>query len=165
MKIFSTVQTKTLALKICGTLDVPLNVARTDTFSDGEKSTQLEDSVRGQRVFIIGATGNDSIMETLLMIDAAKRAAAESIIAVIPYFGYARQDKKEGVRGPIGAKLVADLLTTAGANEIVSIDLHAAQIQGFFNIPFDHIEGYSIFVSPSKAYTPICSRINQCREW
>jgi ribose-phosphate pyrophosphokinase len=145
-KIFATVGMNKLGQEIASYLGVPLGKSKCDTFSDGEKSPQFEETVRGQKVFIVGSSTNDNIMETLLMIDAAKRAAAGMIIVVLPYYGYARQDRKEGIRGPIGARLAGDLITMAGANEIISIDLHAAQIQGFLNIPFDHIEGYTIFL-------------------
>lgn len=138
-----------VALELHGQLLIKTHNA---VFSDGECAPQIEQTIRGQQVFIFGSTNNNEIMETLLTIDAAKRAAASSIVVVLPYYGYARQDRKDGIRGPVGAKLVADLLTVAGANEIVSIDLHAAQIQGFFNIPFDHIEGQAVFSKHLKVY-------------
>lgn len=147
-KIIATTKMQDLAREIVKELDgyaITLGKSSVQTFSDGECAPQLEESVRGQKVFVIGSTNNNDIMETLLTIDAAKRAAAESIVIVLPYYGYARQDRKDGIRGPVGAKVVADLLQAAGADEIISIDLHAAQIQGFFNIPFDHIEGQAIF--------------------
>lgn len=159
-KVIAIVGMKDLAQEIVTSLKKPeweiceLTLCKTsvEIFSDGECAPQIEETVRGQKVFIIGSTSSSQIMETLLTIDAAKRAAAESIIVVLPYYGYARQDRKDGIRGPIGAKVVADLLTAAGASEIVTIDLHAAQIQGFFNIPFDHIEGHAIFSKTIKAY-------------
>lgn len=147
-KIFTNTKEQELASGIVKSLFPKvrgLGKCRIDTFNDGEKSPQFEESIRGMQVFLIGSTSVD-IMELLLMIDAAKRASAGEIIAVVPYYGYARQDRKDGPRGAIGAKLVADLLTTAGANRIVTIDLHAAQIQGFFNIPVDHIEGHTVFI-------------------
>ena len=153
-KVIATTGMKELALSIVNELGEQfIDLCQSDNaiFSDGECAPQIKESVRGQKVFIIGSTNNKDIMETLLTIDAAKRAAAESIVIVLPYYGYARQDRKDGIRGPVGAKLVADLLTAAGANEIISIDLHAAQIQGFFNIPFDHIEGHAIFAKALKA--------------
>jgi len=144
-KIFSCSPQKVLASKIAECLFKPLGDAKLSTFKDGELSPHYNEVIRGHIVFIIGGTTQDTIMETLLMIDAAKRAASSEIVVVIPYYGYSRQDRKEGHRGPIGAKLVADLLTVAGANRIITVDLHAAQIQGFFNIPFDHISGHTIF--------------------
>lgn len=147
-KIIATSKMQDLAVEVVKELegyDITLGKSSVAIFSDGECAPQLEESVRGQKVFVIGSTNNNDIMETLLTIDAAKRAAAESIVIVLPYYGYARQDRKDGIRGPVGAKVVADLLQAAGADEIISIDLHAAQIQGFFNIPFDHIEGQAIF--------------------
>jgi ribose-phosphate pyrophosphokinase len=118
------------------------------TFSDGEFATAYEETVRGSHVFLIQSTfpPADNLLELLLMIDAAKRASAYKIVAVMPYFGYARQDRKDQPRVSIGAKLVADMLTTAGVDRIITMDLHADQIQGFFNIPVDHLHGSSIFV-------------------
>lgn len=145
VKIFSSSKTKWLATEVAQELGLELGKCKISTFSDGEISPQFEETIRGCQVFLFGSTCND-IMELLLMIDAAKRASAEEIVAVVPYYGYARQDRKEGARGAIGAKLVADLLTTAGANRVMTVDLHAAQIQGFFNIPVDHIGGHSVFV-------------------
>jgi ribose-phosphate pyrophosphokinase len=145
-RIFATTAMKDLTTQIVDLLHKPLGKSKCDIFSDGEKSPQFEESIREKKVFIVGATTNDHIMETLLMIDAAKRAAARKIFVVSPYYGYARQDRKEGARGPVGAKLVADLLTTAGCDEIISVDLHSSQIQGFLDIPCDHIEGHTVFI-------------------
>lgn len=115
-------------------------------FSDGEISTQFETTIRDSRVFIIGSTDTqENFFKMALAIDAAKRASAYEINAVIPYFGYSRQDRRDGTRGPIGAKLMADMLSAAGLNRLIVLDLHADQIQGFFNIPVDHIPGYHIF--------------------
>jgi ribose-phosphate pyrophosphokinase len=142
IKIFSGNSSMDLAKKICKKLDVPLGDAQVSTFSDGETRVEIDENVRGMDVFIIQSTCspvNISIMELLIMIDALKRASADRITAVIPYYGYARQDRKVVPRAPITAKLVADLLTTAGANRMLSIDLHAGQIQGFFNIPVDNL--------------------------
>lgn len=154
-KVLGTTKMKRLAEEIVtalsGEYNITLGKSANVIFSDGECAPQIEESVRGQKVFIIGSTNNNDIMETLLTIDAVKRAAADSIVIVLPYYGYARQDRKDGIRGPVGAKVVADLLQAAGASEIISIDLHAAQIQGFFNIPFDHIEGHAIFSKKLKA--------------
>lgn len=159
-KVLGTTKMKGLAEAIVtalsGEYNITLGKSSVATFSDGECAPQLEESVRGQKVFIVGSTNNNDIMETLLTIDAAKRAAAESIVIVLPYYGYARQDRKDGIRGPVGAKVVADLLTAAGANEIITIDLHAAQIQGFFNVPFDHIEGHAIFSKKLKSFIEGC---------
>jgi ribose-phosphate pyrophosphokinase len=131
-----------LARKICGNLGVPLGKANVTTFSDGETRVEINENVRGMDVFIIQSTCtpvNVTCMELLIMIDAMKRASADRITAVIPYYGYARQDRKVAPRAPISAKLIADLITTAGANRVLSMDLHAGQIQGFFNIPVDNL--------------------------
>jgi ribose-phosphate pyrophosphokinase len=131
-----------LAKKICDYLNLPLGGAKVSTFSDGEIQIELEENVRTKDVFVIQSTCapvNDNLVELLLMIDAFKRSSARRITAVVPYFGYARQDKKVAPRVPISAKLVADMLTVAGANRIITMDLHAGQIQGFFDIPVDNI--------------------------
>jgi ribose-phosphate pyrophosphokinase len=131
-----------LAKRISGHLNRPLGAAEIKTFSDGEIQIEIDENVRSKDVFVIQSTChpvNDNLMELLLMIDAFKRSSASRITAVIPYFGYARQDKKVAPRVPISAKLMADLLTTAGANRIITMDLHAGQIQGFFNIPVDNL--------------------------
>lgn len=121
---------------------------KVDTFSDGEISPQFMESVRDKKVFLVSSTTSPEKMLTLLLsIDAAKRASASEVIVVLPYFGYSRQDRKEGMRGAIGAKLIADLLQTAGASRIISIDLHAEQIQGFFDIPVNMIPGHVVFSS------------------
>jgi ribose-phosphate pyrophosphokinase len=140
--IFSGNSNPTLARKICEYLKMPLGGAKVTTFSDGEIQIEIEDNVRTKDVFIIQSTCfpvSHHLVELLLMIDAMKRASASRITAVIPYYGYARQDKKVAPRVPISAKLVADLITTAGANRIITMDLHAGQIQGFFNIPVDNL--------------------------
>ncbi|MFH1262881.1 MAG: ribose-phosphate pyrophosphokinase [Pseudomonadota bacterium] len=142
MKIFAGNSNLSLAKKICTYLGSPLGTAVVKSFSDGETWVEIDENVRGKDVFIIQSTStpaNDHLMELLVMIDAFKRASAERITAVIPYYGYARQDRKVAPRTPITSKLVADLLTSAGTNRVLAIDLHAAQIQGFFNIPFDHL--------------------------
>jgi ribose-phosphate pyrophosphokinase len=131
-----------LANKICNYLDLPLGGAKVGTFSDGEIQIEIDDNVRSKDVFVIQSTCapvNDNLVELLLMIDAFKRSSARRVTAVLPYFGYARQDKKVAPRVPISAKLIADLLTVAGAQRIITMDLHAGQIQGFFNIPVDNI--------------------------
>ena len=142
IRIFSGNANLDLARKICGNLGVPLGKANVTTFSDGETRVEINENVRGMDVFIIQSTCtpvNVTCMELLIMIDAMKRASADRITAVIPYYGYARQDRKVAPRAPISAKLIADLITTAGANRVLSMDLHAGQIQGFFNIPVDNL--------------------------
>ncbi|MBQ3115824.1 MAG: ribose-phosphate pyrophosphokinase [Clostridia bacterium] len=133
-----------LAEEIATELKLPLSNAEVGKFSDGEISVTLPQTVRGKDVFIIQSTSipvNDNLMELLIMIDACKRASAGRVTAVMPYFGYARQDRKARPRDPITAKLVADILTSAGADRVLTMDLHAAQIQGFFDIPVDHLYG------------------------
>lgn len=140
--IFSGNSNKALAKKICDHLKMPLGGAKVTTFSDGEIQIEIEDNVRTKDVFIIQSTCNPvshHLVELLLMIDAMRRASANHITAVIPYYGYARQDKKVAPRVPISARLVADLITQAGADRIITMDLHAGQIQGFFNIPVDNL--------------------------
>ncbi len=142
IRIFSGNANITLAKKICDNLGVTLGKANVSTFSDGETRVEINENVRGMDVFIIQSTCspvNVTCMELLIMIDALKRASADRITAVIPYYGYSRQDRKVAPRAPITAKLLADLITTAGANRVLSIDLHAGQIQGFFNIPVDNL--------------------------
>ena len=131
-----------LTEEICKYVGVPRGTSRVSRFSDGEIFVEVGENVRGVNCFIVQSTcspPNDNLMEMLIMIDALKRASAGAIVAIIPYFGYARQDRKVKPRTPITAKLVADLLTAAGATRVLSVDLHAGQIQGFFNIPFDHL--------------------------
>ena len=141
IKIFTGNSNPSLANEIAEILGVPVGDATVSTFSDGEISVNIKETVRGTDVFIIQSTNspvNNNLMELLIMIDAFKRASAGRITAVIPYYGYARQDRKAKSRDPITAKLVADLLTSAGADRVLTMDLHAAQIQGYFNIPVDH---------------------------
>ncbi|MBR4388495.1 MAG: ribose-phosphate pyrophosphokinase [Prevotella sp.] len=139
--VFSGTATKYLAEKICYSLGCPLGKLQYTKFSDGEFAVSYEESIRGRDVFLVQSTfpNSDNLMELLLMIDAAKRASARCINAVIPYFGWARQDRKDKPRVSIGAKLVADLLSAAGVNRVITMDLHADQIQGFFNVPVDHL--------------------------
>lgn len=146
--LFSTRTSKILAEKIAKEYGCELGKINFQEFSDGEFEPALDQSVRGGRVFLIGSTfpPADNLLELLLMIDAAKRASAKSITVVIPYFGLARQDRKDKPRAPIGAKLVANLLTAAGATRIMTMDLHADQIQGFFEIPVDHLYASTIFI-------------------
>jgi ribose-phosphate pyrophosphokinase len=142
---------------ICDYLKRSLGAAEIKTFSDGEIQIEIEENVRSKDVFVIQSTCkpvNDHLMELLLMIDALKRSSAKRITAVIPYFGYARQDKKVAPRVPISAKLVADLLTTAGANRIITMDLHAGQIQGFFNIPVDNLFAAPVIIDYMKQTFP-----------
>ncbi|MBR5439189.1 MAG: ribose-phosphate pyrophosphokinase [Clostridia bacterium] len=144
IKLFSGNSNRPLAEAIAKELDMELSIVECGTFSDGEISVHLGETVRGRDVFIIQSTSqpvNDNLMELLVMIDAAKRASAGRITAVMPYFGYARQDRKARPRDPITARLVADLIQTAGADRILTMDLHALQIQGFFSIPVDHLVG------------------------
>lgn len=150
IKIFTGNSNPSVARQIAEYLHLPLGKCDVSTFSDGEISVSLGESVRGSDCFIIQSTCspvNDNLMELLIMIDAMKRASAARITAVIPYFGYARQDRKAHARDPISAKLVADLITTAGANRVLTMDLHASQIQGFFNIPVDHLFGAPLLSS------------------
>ncbi len=154
LKIFSGNSNIPLAHEICKSLDIPLGKANVKKFSDGEIQLEIEENVRGMDVFIVQSTCtpvNVSLMELLIMMDAIKRASAERITAVIPYYGYARQDRKVAPRVPITAKLVADLITTAGADRILTIDLHAGQIQGFFNIPVDHLYSAPVMVEFIKS--------------
>ncbi|OGW48657.1 MAG: phosphoribosylpyrophosphate synthetase [Nitrospirae bacterium RBG_19FT_COMBO_42_15] len=142
LKIFSGNANIVLAKGICNYLKIPLGDVTVSTFSDGEIMVQLNENVRGMDIFIVQPSSNPvnrSIMELLIMIDALKRASAYRITAVLPYFGYARQDRKVQSRAPITAKLIADIITAAGAQRVLTIDLHAGQIQGFFNIPVDHL--------------------------
>lgn len=151
--IFSGNSNKKLALDICKNLKIGLGDASIDRFSDGEIRVKINSNVRGHDVFVIQSTSdpaNENLMELLIMIDALKRASAQRITAVLPYFGYARQDRKDQPRVPITAKLVANLLTIAGADRILTIDLHAGQIQGFFDIPLDHLFAVKIFMDYRK---------------
>ena len=146
--VFSGTCTKYLAEKICKSLGSPLGKMVMTKFSDGEFAVSYEESVRGRDLFLVQSTfpNSDNLMELLIMIDAMRRASAGRITAVIPYFGYARQDRKAKSRDPISAKLVANLITAAGADRVLTMDLHAAQIQGFFDIPVDNLMGSNLFV-------------------
>lgn len=147
-KIFSGTKSHDLAESICNELGVELGKMNIQRFADGEFEVSFEESIRGCEVFLIQSTfpNTDNLMELLLMIDAAKRASAKSIIAVVPYFGWARQDRKDKPRVSIAAKLVADLLSVAGIDRLITMDLHADQIQGFFNVPVDHLYASSCFI-------------------
>lgn len=149
IKIFCGNSNPELAKAICEKLGLPLGSSEVKTFSDGESSVSIYETVRGSDVFVIQSTCipvNDNLMDLLIMIDALKRASAGRITAVIPYFGYARQDRKTKPRDPISAKLVANLITQAGADRVLTMDLHANQIQGFFDIPVDNLLGAPLFV-------------------
>jgi len=148
MKIFSGTASLELAQKIALSFGVPLGDVSFQKFSDGEFQTSIEETVRGKIVVIVQSTAppSDNLFELLLMVDAAKRASANSIVAVMPYFGFARQDRKDRPRVAIGAKLVANLLTAAGVDRLVTMDLHADQIQGFFEVPVDHLFASTIFL-------------------
>lgn len=149
MKLFSGTAHPTLANDIASCLDVPLADVSVTAFPDGETFVKINENIRGEDVFIIQPTcppTNHNLMELMIMVDAAKRSSAGRINAVIPFFGYARQDRKDQPRVPITAKLVADLLSAAGVDRVVTMDLHAAQIQGFFNIPVDHLYGKPVVI-------------------
>ena len=146
--VFSGTATKYLAEKICQSLGCPLGKLLMMKFSDGEFAVSYEQSIRGRDVFLVQSTfpSSDNLMELLLMIDAAKRASAKSINAVVPYFGWARPDRKDRPRVSLGAKLVADMLSAAGIDRLITMDLHADQIQGFFNVPVDHLYASSVIL-------------------
>ncbi len=157
IRVFSGNANVPLADKIAKNLGVKLGMANVTTFSDGETRVEIDENVRGMDVFIIQPTCspvNVTCMELLIMIDAMKRASADRITAVIPYYGYARQDRKVAPRAPITAKLVADLITTAGANRVLAMDLHAGQIQGFFNIPVDNLFATPVLIDYLKKNYP-----------
>ncbi len=158
IKVFSGSSNRYLAQEVCTHIGVNMGLSETGTFADGECYASILETVRGDDVYIIQSTCSngtersvsDNLMELLIMIDAMKRASAGRITAVIPYFGYARQDRKTKPRDPISAKLVADLLVSAGANHIVTVDIHCLQIQGFFDVPMDNIQGGTLFVDYFK---------------
>ena len=155
LKIFSGTANPCLAHQICSSLGIQLGNLMLETFSDGEIYLQFQENVRGADVFLIQPTCrpvDHNLMELLLMMDALKRASAERITAVLPYYGYARQDRKDKPRVPISARLVAALLETAGANRLLALDLHAAQIQGFFDIPVDHLFAMPVMIEHFKAH-------------
>src|SRR5213079_3297889 len=146
MKVFSGTANRELAQRICDYIGTPLGQATISSFPDGETYVKIEENIRGRDVFIIQPTcppTNQHLMELLIMVDAARRASADRITAVIPFFGYARQDRKDQPRVPITAKLIANLLVAAGVNRVLTMDLHAQQVAGFFDIPVDHL-----FASP-----------------
>ena len=147
-RIFAGNASRRLAQSICDRLQVPLGDAEVGRFEDGEVSVRFNENIRGSDVFVVQATGApaDHLMELLVMLDAAKRASARRVTAVMPYFGYARQDRKDQPRAPISAKLVANLITVAGADRALCMDLHSAQIQGFFDIPLDHLYAAPVLI-------------------
>jgi ribose-phosphate pyrophosphokinase len=147
-RIFAGNASRQLAQSICDRLQVPLGDADVGRFEDGEVSVRFNENIRGSDVFVVQSTGApaDNLMELLVMLDAAKRASARRVTAVMPYFGYARQDRKDQPRAPISAKLVANLITVAGADRALCMDLHSAQIQGFFDIPFDHLYAAPVLI-------------------
>jgi len=148
LKIFSGNSNRKLAEEICATIGVPLGEATVTTFPDGETFVKIDENIRGHDVFIVQSTcppTNQHLMELLIMIDAARRASAQRITAVLPFYGYARQDRKDQPRVPITAKLVANLLVSSGANRVLTLDLHSQQIQGFFDIPVDHLYASPVF--------------------
>lgn len=151
--VFSGTNSRYLAEKICASLGCPLGNLVVTKFSDGEFGVSFEESIRGRDVFLVQSTfpNSDNLMELLLMIDAAKRASARNIIAVVPYFGWARQDRKDKPRVSIGAKLVADLLSVAGIDRLITMDLHADQIQGFFDVPVDHLYASGVICHTCRA--------------
>ncbi len=153
MKVFAGNSNRVLAESICNYLNIPLGNAIVRRFADQEIFVEIKENVRGEDVFVIQPTSypaNDHLMELLIMIDAARRASAQRITAVLPYFGYARQDRKPGPRTPISAKLVSNLITEAGANRVLTLDLHAGQIQGFFDIPTDNLYAVPILARDIK---------------
>src|SRR6187402_3361617 len=154
LKIFSGSSNRALAEEICQSMGVPLGEATVTCFPDGESFVKINENIRGQDVFIIQSTcppTNHHLVELLIMIDAARRASAQRITAVMPFYGYARQDRKDQPRVPITAKLVANLLVAAGANRILTMDLHSQQIQGFFDIPVDHLFASPVFFKYLRA--------------
>ena len=163
IKVFSGNANPKLAEEICKLMGTKLGEAEVGTFSDGEIFVSLYETVRGSDVFVVQSTCtpvNNNLMELLIMIDALKRASAGRITAVIPYYGYARQDRKAKARDPITAKLVANMLTAAGADRVLTMDLHASQIQGFFDIPVDNLAGNPIFVDYyAKKYGSECENM------
>ena len=156
MKIFTGSANPRLAREICDMVGTPIGQATLTRFPDGEIFVKINENIRGKDVFIVNPTcppANDHLMELLIMIDAARRASAQRITAVLPFFGYARQDRKDQPRVPITAKLIANLLVTAGANRVLTMDLHASQIQGFFDVPVDHLYASTVFFDYLKRFS------------
>jgi ribose-phosphate pyrophosphokinase len=162
LKVFAGRANVPLVKKICEHVGIPLGRARAETFPDGETMVKLDEDVRGRDVFVVQSTStpvNENLMELLIWIDCLRRASADRITVVLPYFGYARQDRKSEGRTPITAKLVANLITAAGANRVVAMDLHAAQVQGFFDIPLDHLLASPVFRSFYNEEAPKLGKI------
>ncbi len=162
IRVFAGNSNPTLVRAMCAYLEVPLSQASVSRFSDGETSVEIAENARGLDCYVVQSTCtpvNDHLMELLIVIDALKRASAGSITAVIPYYGYARQDRKVAPRTPITAKLVADLLTAAGATRVLSMDMHAGQIQGFFDIPFDHLYAAPVLLEHMKKRFPDAGQV------
>jgi len=161
VKIFSGTANQPLAKSICDKVGIPLGKCSIHPFPDGETFVKIEENVRGEEVFIVQPTSpptNHHLMELFIMIDAVRRASASRITAVVPFYGYARQDRKDQPRVPISAKLVADLISTAGTDRVLTMDLHAGQIQGFFNVPVDHLYALPVLLEIS---TPLM----RCPYW
>ncbi|NDY42066.1 ribose-phosphate pyrophosphokinase [Dissulfurirhabdus thermomarina] len=157
LKVFTGNANPDMAQDICDYLSIPLGRASVRTFSDGEVFVEIGENVRGADVYVVQPTGppvNDHVMELLIMVDALRRASARRITAVMPYYGYARQDRKAAPRVPISAKLMADIITTAGARRVLAMDLHAGQIQGFFSIPVDHLYAAPVLLEYIKTHLP-----------
>ncbi|MGZ5543717.1 MAG: ribose-phosphate diphosphokinase, partial [Limisphaerales bacterium] len=155
MKIFSGTSNLPLAKAIAESVGIELGKSQVTSFPDGETFVKIEENVRGEDVFVVQSTSypaNDHLMELLIIMDALRRASARRITAVVPYFGYARQDRKPGPRTPISAKLVANLITRAGADRVLTVDLHAGQVQGFFDIPTDNLFAAPLMASDIKAH-------------
>ena len=154
MKIFSGKSNLVLANKIAKFLDIPLGLVELDTFSDGELRVAFQENIRGEDVFLIQSTNppSENLMELLLMLDAAKRASAKTVTAVIPYFGYSRQDRKDQPRVPISARMVLDLIAAVGVDRMITMDLHSPQIQGFTNVPFDNLYSRIVLFNRLKQY-------------
>src|SRR6186713_3407912 len=149
LRVFSGSANRDLAQKICDNIGTPLGAATISSFPDGGTYVKIEENIRGHDVFIVQPTSpptNEHLMELLIMVDAARRASADRITAVIPFFGYARQDRKDQPRVPITAKLVANLLCASGVNRVLTMDLHAQQVQGFFDIPVDHLYSLPVLI-------------------
>ncbi|MBI2980783.1 MAG: ribose-phosphate pyrophosphokinase [Deltaproteobacteria bacterium] len=162
LKIFSGTANPDLTRKIADHIGVPMGKALIRRFSDGEIFSEVQENVRGMDVFVVQPTCtpvDENLMELLILLDTLKRASADRVTAVIPYYGYARQDRKIHPRTPITSKLVADLITAAGANRLLALDLHAGQIQGFFNIPFDHLYANTVFLDFINKETPADNRV------
>src|SRR5690349_8087252 len=157
MKVFSGTANRDLAKAICKYIGIPLGAATISSFPDGETYVKIEENVRGRDVFLIQPTSppsNQHLMELLIMVDAARRASADRITAVIPFFGYARQDRKDKPRVPITAKLIANLLHAAGVSRVLTMDLHAQQVQGFFDIPVDHLYSLPVLIKYLRQHLP-----------